>query len=275
MSSSIKDLRKFIASLSPSFLVEDKGDFDCDPRLLTITDPQATLSEQYKAICSKILFLSSQRELKSILITSCQPKEGKTITACNLAATLSRYMKKKVALVDVDLRRPSVHTMFRVSRKPGLSDILSEKDGGSKFGAPPIKHGVHLFPAGSYADDPGVLYSSPKLQTLLAELKSRFDYVILDAPPVLNVTDASVIGALCDAVFFVVKAQVTPRQMIEEAMARLEGTDAKPLACILTNAVNTPEYYSYFTNRHYRNYYQTRYVPYGVESRQPSASGEV
>lgn len=274
MQNSFRDIKKFLNSLNSSFLVEDKGEFDCDPRLLAITDPQATLSEQYKALCSKILFLSSQRELKSILITSCQPKEGKTITACNLAVTLSRYMKKKVALVDVDLRRPSVHAMFQLPRKPGLSDILSEKDGGSKFGAPPIKHGVHIFPAGSYVEDPGVLYSSPKLVTLLNELKSRFDYVILDAPPVLNVTDASVVGAICDAVFFVVKAQVTPRQMIEEAMARLEGTDAKPLACILTNAANTPEYYSYFTNRHYRNYYQTRYVPYGADSK-PSANGEV
>jgi len=266
---SIREISKtFLKSLNPSYLVEPKESADCDPRILSITDPQSTLAEQYKAICSKILFLSSQRELKTILITSCQPKEGKTITACNLAATMARYMKKKVALVDVDLRRPSVHTMFQISRKPGLSDILSDKEGGAKFGAPPVKHGVSLIPAGSFLDDPGVLYSSPKLLTLLNELKSRFDYVILDAPPVLNVSDAGVVGAICDAVFFVVKAQITPQSMIEEAMARLEGTKATPMACILTNASSTPEYYSYFTNKHYRTYYQHRYVPYGSLERE-------
>jgi capsular exopolysaccharide synthesis family protein len=269
--------KKFLKSLNPAYVVHSKPESDCDARLLSITDPLSTLSEQYKAICSKILFLSSQRELKTILITSCQPKEGKTITACNLAATLARYMKKKVALIDVDLRRPSVHVMFQISRKPGLSDILLEKDGGKKFGTPPVKHGVHIIPAGTFSEDPGVLYSSPKLQSLLTDLRSKFDYVILDAPPVLNVTDASVVGAACDAVFFVVKAQVTPQAMIEEAMARLEGTQANPLAVILTNVSSTPEYYSYFTNKHYRTYYQHRYVPYGKieleDTKKPTANG--
>lgn len=272
MRSLFETAKNFFSALSPAYLVGDAPEGDCDPRLIAATDPQATLAEQYKAICSKLLFLSSQQQLRSILITSCQPKEGKTITACNLAVTLAKYMKKKTVLIDVDLRRPSVHSMFKISRKPGLSDILTTKDGISKLGNLAVKHNVHLIPSGTYADDPGVLYSSPKLPTLIKELQNKFDYVILDAPPVLNVTDASVVGALCDAVFFIVKAQVTPQTMIEEAFARLEGTKAMPAACILTNASSTPEYYSYFTNKHYRTYYQQRYVPYGtLEGDKPSS----
>ncbi|MDD5174099.1 MAG: CpsD/CapB family tyrosine-protein kinase [Candidatus Omnitrophota bacterium] len=227
-----------------------------DGRLVSYMEKNCHLAEQYKVLRTNLYSLSSEKPIKTIVVTSTQASEGKTVTSCNMAYALSLDTEKKTLLMDADFRRPSTHTIFGLQRKPGFADVLSGEADIESLIEKPALDNLFVVPAGTIKVNPSEILSSTRMKVLIDKLRARFDYIIFDTPPVLNVTDATILGSFCDAVLFVVRAGVTQKAMIEEAFNMLAGAQAKPRACILTGAyVQTYQYYS-----KYRYYYQH---PYG------------
>jgi capsular exopolysaccharide synthesis family protein len=242
------DLKRMLkAYYPPPYVVKfDRNPDGVDGRIVTYTDRSSHVAEQYKILRTNIYYLSPDRPLKTILITSAQAQEGKTITACNLAITLSMDPEKKVLLVDADFRRPMVHTMFGISGKSGFFNILDGDAEIEDFVSKPSIGNLYIMPAGTVKANPSEILISTKIKDVIEKLKSKFDYVLFDSPPVLSVTDASVLGSLCDGVFLVVKSNRTQRSIIEEAFNLLGEAKANPKGCILTNSYMMLDYQYYF-----------------------------
>lgn len=251
----IKQLAQYFTS--PSYIISKlKTEDGIDGHMIAYTDKDSIISEEYRVLRTNLYSLSPEKPLKSIVITSAQSQEGKTITACNLCYTLSLDVEKKTLLIDCDLRRAAVHKMFGIARKPGFSDIMSGKVDIEHFLAKPAFGNLYVIPSGSIVDNPAELLGSAKIKNLIEMLKTKFDYIVFDAPPVINVTDSSILGSICDGVIFIIKAGVTPKDIIEEAFNMLKRAQAEPRACILTN-VTTPMHKYYLSK--YRYYERYRY----------------
>lgn len=253
-------IKQMIRSVSAEFFLNSSRSSDgIDPHIVSFVDPDSYVSEQYKVLCTKIFGKNGEKVApRSIVITSAQPGDGKTVTACNIAATLVKNFKQRVLLIDADLRRPAIHSYFGIPRSPGLTDILKGTIGYQQFVEEPAIRNLNIIPAGTETSNPGGLLSSIGLKVLLSRISNKFDTVIFDTSPVLKTADAQIIGAYSDSVYFVVKAGVTPRHMVEEAFALLKDTPGAPAGCIMTNNQRIPDYYSYWTNPHYRHYYRYR-----------------
>ncbi|MCM8761160.1 MAG: CpsD/CapB family tyrosine-protein kinase [Candidatus Omnitrophica bacterium] len=225
--------------LPPVYIVhEDFNKEGVDGRVIAYIDRLSYVAEQYKTLRTNLYSLSPENPIKTVVITSSQPWEGKTVTCCNLAITISYDKEKKVILIDADMRKPAIHSFFGLPNEPGFSDLLSGKVSLEKFTTKPAIGDLFIIPAGSPIDDPAEILSSTNVDPLIKKIKSAFDYAIFDSPPVLEFTDASILGSLCDAVILVVKAASTQEQAIQEALNLLSEAQATPKACVLTNVVH-------------------------------------
>src|SRR4030042_2699227 len=251
-------LKKILAYYTPPMFVikKMKTPDGVDGHLVSYTDKHSFVAEQYKVLRTNLYSLSPRETLKTIVITSSQSQEGKSVTSCNLSYTLSLDAEKKILLLDADFRRPSIHRLFGIPRKPGFTDVLSGLVELEHFTKKPTFGNLHVIPSGTLITNPSEFLSSIKMRNLIKELKTSFDYVIFDSPPVINVTDSCILGSICDGVLLVVKAGITPKNMIEEAFTMLTHAQAKPKACVLTNT-SIPVYY-YYVSR-YKYYYKYRY----------------
>jgi len=225
-----------------------------DGRLVCSVDKNSFVAEQYRVLRTNLTSVSSEKSYKTFVITSSHPQEGKSITSCNLALTMAMDREKKVILLDADMRKSSVHSLFGIERKPGLSDVLSGKLEIDEFMRKPTRDNLYIVPSGTLYEDVSAILISNRISKVLDKLKRNFDYIIFDTPPVLNVTDSSILGSMCDAVIMVVKAGVTQQSSIEESCNMLEGAQAKPKAFILTNVHFMLDSYSYYTKYLYRSY---------------------
>ena len=154
-----------------------------------------------------------QKGLKSLIVTSAVPDEGKTFVACCLAAMLAKEQGRKVLLIDGDLRTGSAGHALRLDngvRRPGLSNVLSGEVDVENCLIPCLDLNLWFLPAGSAVDNPVELLSSPRLQQMMRDLTVLFDWVIVDSPPVLPIADTSVLAPVCDAALIVVRADRTP-----------------------------------------------------------------
>lgn len=251
-------LKKIVSYYSPPTYVVKKAKTESgiDARLVAYADKHSYLAEQYKVLRTNLYSLSPQAPFKTIVITSTQSQEGKTITSCNLSYTLALDTEKKTLLLDTDLRKPTIHKLLGISRKPGLSDILNGEIAVEDLIKKPVLGNLYVITSGTLISSPTEFLSSAKFKEIINKLKSKFDYIIFDTPPVMNVTDSCILGSICDAVLLVVKEGVTPKNMIEECFTMLRHAQAKPKACILADTT-VPAYY-YYLGR-YRYYYKYRY----------------
>lgn len=258
MASTLQKIKKKLLAIIPSAYIvkKERTSEGIDGRIVSYADKTSYIAEQFRVLRTNLYSLSPENPLKVISITSTQAKEGKTITVCNMAVTLSLDTEKKILLIDADLRRPTVHRIFNISRKPGLSDLLLGKTDIESLIKKPVVGNLYVIPSGTIISNPAEILSSAKFQDTINKLKEKFSYVLFDTPPILNVTDASVLGAHCDGVFLVVKAGVTQKNLIEEALNSLINAQIKPKACIVTNMRMLPsEYYYYLTKyRYYAEY---------------------
>lgn len=249
----MNQLKKILDTINPPTYVikKPKSKDEVDGHVVAYTDRTSYVAEQYRALRTGLYSLSTEKPVKTITITSSQSGEGKTTTCCNLALTLAADTEKKILLVDGDLRKPELHRLLKLSRKPGFSDVLTNKTDIKDFFKKPAIENLYVMPSGSIISNASELLRYTKLKKLISDLKLQFDYVIFDTPPALNVTDSSVIGSLCDGVILVVKAEVTQKNMIEDAFSILKNAQASPLGFILTN-FRVPPYYAY----RYKQYYK-------------------
>jgi capsular exopolysaccharide synthesis family protein len=207
-------------------------------QLIVELEPRSPVAESYRTVRSNLLNMARTRDVKVLAVVSPFQREGKTITAANLAAALGRA-DQDVLVLSADIRKPRVHEFFGVTNNRGLADVLE--------GTMPIEEAivrtgidnVWLLPAGPAADRPAELLQSPRMSELLKFLRERFDFVLLDCPPVLGLADCLSIAPLADSVLLVVQEGNTRGGAIIEAVDQLERVGASIGAAIL-NDVHIP-----------------------------------
>src|SRR5215203_4569163 len=212
-----------------------------DPLLVAANAPHSLAAEQYRTLRTRLVLLEEGRARRVLLLTSPATGDGKSITAANLALTMAQEFNRKVVLVDADLRRPTLHTLLGIPQQPGLVDVLGG-DAALQDALVELPD-VHLavVPAGQPPIQPAELLGSTGMRRLLESLRSRFDRVIIDMPPVVPLADVGVLAPQCDGVLLVVRAGVTPKPLIERALSTF---DAERLLGVVLNesGAGEPEY---------------------------------
>lgn len=238
------------------YIAKATDDSGIDPRIVAYHDPKAAISEQYRILRTNIQLNNTPRPLKTIVTSSALHKEGKTITAVNLAVTMAQDLDKTVLLVDCDLRGGIIHQLLAINPVQGLSDILV--NGTTMLELAFYKTRVDkltILPRGDIPHNPSELLGSNKMKRLLEELKSKFDYIILDSPPIIPFADASILSSQAGGVIFVVQANRTQRQIVEQAQNSLKHVHAKILGFVLTQ---TEYYLPLYMYRYYENVQEKR-----------------
>jgi protein-tyrosine kinase len=179
----------------------------------------AVLVEQYRRLAATLYEVQFEKDLKSVIVSSALPREGKTLTAVNLALTLAESYHRRVLLVDADLRAPSIHDLLKVPCSPGLGDYLSVP--GASFSSVSVSPHLSVLPAGSNMANPIAGRVSDRMAALVRDASSQYDWVILDTPPVGLLPDANLVARLAQAVLFVVAAGSTPFAIVQRAVAQI------------------------------------------------------
>jgi exopolysaccharide/PEP-CTERM locus tyrosine autokinase len=228
--------------------------------LVCITDPYSTEAEQYKKLRARILKATKNEFRNTIMVTSSDVSEGKTVTAINLAVSIAKEIDHTVLLADCDLRNPTIHKYLGLECKYGISDYLADKVSLQEI---LIKTGIGklvFLPGGDPPENPAELVSSEKMKRLVQELKIRYKdrYIIYDSSPVLVAADSLSLGSYMDGIVFVIQAARTSDKTVKEAISLMKGTNI--LGVVLNNV---PHYlagsaYPYYNRYGYgrENYYK-------------------
>jgi protein-tyrosine kinase len=216
-------------------------------RLVVGKDRDPLSLEQYRRLAATLHDAQVERGLKTVMITSTVPREGKTLTAINLALTLSESYKRRVLLIDADLRRPSIHEVLGIQNETGLSEVL--RDSAVQLPLVQVSPLLTVLTSGQLESSPQAVLSSNRLRTLLEEGGTHFDWVLLDTPPVGLLSDAQILSRLAQAVVFVVRAGSTPHALVEKAIGEV-GRD-----CIIGTVLNGVDRQSMPVQTYYGHYY--------------------
>lgn len=218
-------------------------------KLVTALNPQSSISEQYRTIRTNIQFSSVDREIRSILVTSAGPSEGKSITVANLAVTFAQQ-GKKVLLVDADLRRPTIHHLFNQDNVYGFTNVLTRQM--SLEGAVKVAEVANLsiLTSGPIPPNPAELLASKAMEQFFAHVNDQYDVVIFDAPPVVAVTDAQILANKCDGTILVVYSGKTEKELAVKASEMLQSAKGKLLGVVLNHKeMKDSNYYYYYGSR--------------------------
>jgi capsular exopolysaccharide synthesis family protein len=210
--------------------------------LITLREPQSAAAEAYRTLRTNIQFSSLDKPVHTLLVTSTAPDEGKSTTVANLAITIAQS-EQRVILVDCDLRRPGLHTLFGIGNERGLTSMILEQNEGSLPLQSTSVPGLSLLPSGPLPPRPGDLLGSRRMEALISRLRQEADLVLFDTPPVVAVSDAAVLAPRMDGVLLVLKAGQTRRDRAREARKLLEKVKANIIGVVLNNA--RLENYSY------------------------------
>jgi len=253
----IPDMINKSTKISPRKTVKpSKGGNDFKRRLITFEDPKSPISESYRSLRTNVSYASSlDKKIKSILISSSQPGEGKSTTTANLAIAFAQ-LRKKTLLVDADLRKPVQHNVFGHARGPGLSEYLvGEVEQLDSIIHQTKVENLSILTAGGLPPNPSELLGSESMSKLVEQLEAEWDIVLFDSPPIVAVTDASTISREIDAIALVVKAGHTERTAVDRALDMIKSVNAPLIGAILNSASQESlggkyaYYYSYY------NYY--------------------
>ncbi len=192
--------------------------------------------EQYRRLAAVLHHAQNERGIRVIMVTSALPGEGKTLTASNLALTLSESYQRRVLLVDADLRRPSVHQLFALPSLSGLSDGLRSVED-RKLTLVEVSTRLTVLPAGRPDPDPMSVLTSSRMQYVLDEAREKFDWVIVDTPPVGLMPDAHLLAAMVDGAVLIVGAGMSPHRTVAKA-AEVIGRD-RIIGVVLNRVQNT------------------------------------
>lgn len=201
--------------------------------VMPVADGRSAAAEAYRTVRTGLLFSEALHSLRTLLITSPSPAEGKTTTAANLAITFAEQ-GKRVLLIDADLRRPRLHNVFHIPRDPGLTqlvvgqaafaDVIRETD-----------YGLHILPAGLLPPNPAELLGGERMRKALAHLRDSYEFVIIDAAPLLLAADAAVLAAQVDGSLLVLRAGKTGREDGVQALHQLTSIDARVVGAVLND----------------------------------------
>ncbi|MFQ6015638.1 MAG: CpsD/CapB family tyrosine-protein kinase [Anaerolineae bacterium] len=217
--------------------------------LITLTNPRSPISEAYRTLRTNLEFSSLDRSLRTMVVTSAGPEEGKSTTLANLAVTLAQA-GKQVILVDCDLRRPSQHQIFGVRNDRGFTTMLVVDEAMKN---PPLQDtrapGLRLLPSGPLPPNPSELLGSQRMEEIIASLTKNADIVLFDAPPVIAVTDAAVLASKVDGVLLVINAGKTKRDHAQKAKALLEKVNARLVGAVLNNVKFDTSLHRYYAEQ--------------------------
>lgn len=222
--------------------------------VLLHNDASPVFAESFRAVRTNVLFAADQR--RTLLVTSSRPGEGKSLIASNLAVGLA-LAGQRVLIVDADMRRPQVHSILDVKQQPGLSELLSGPIKASDAIQSTLTPGLWVLSSGAVAPNPAELLSSSRLTKFLASVAEQFDWVIVDSPPVLAVTDPSLLAHACSAVVFVVASEKTDRATALKALEQLDGAKAQFIGAVLNQVdlARNAFFYAPYYRRDYTKYY--------------------
>jgi capsular exopolysaccharide synthesis family protein len=221
--------------------------------LLINREPNSTIAEAYKQLRTSILLSTAGHAPKSLLVTSGNPGEGKTTTAANVALSLAQT-GARVLVVDADMRSPRIHTTFDITNVAGLSTALSrdvsEQDVLALIDLQE-ETGLHVMTSGPIPPNPAELLGSPQMKKLLETLSANFDHIVIDSPPIANITDGVLLATLVDGVVLVVHGGHSSRDLVKRARQLLRGVGARIFGVVLNNVkVHEAGYYYDYTNRY-------------------------
>lgn len=231
--------------------------------VIVAAESDSSVTEAYRHIRTNLFFSVPANEVKVLVVTSCQPREGKTTTCANLA-TIIAQAGRNVLLVDADLHRRMVRRIFDLPLHAGLTNVLTGEVAWQEAVQVPVVNGapidhLHVLGAGTRSPNPAELIGAQVMREFLVQVRAAYDWVIIDTPPALFVSDASVLGAMADGVILVVKSGTSARSLLFRAKEQLLNVKAKIVGTILNNMTVTR------LGRHYSYYYYHGYARYTKE----------
>jgi len=247
-----RDIKERLLELDTSVRQSQNGTGVFKPQLITYHDPKSPISEAYRTLRTNVQFKGAIGDMKTLTVTSSGPQEGKTTTLCNLAVTMAQSGLKVLAM-GCNLRRPALHKLLGINKKPGVTDILI---GARKWEEVVQKTGIenlHAFCSGPIPPNPSELLASDEMTELIRQVREAYDIVIFDCPPILPVTDAAVLSAKCDSVLLVYYVGKAAREALVRAKVQLENVGAKILGVVLNHipAEGRLGYSYYYYHYHY------------------------
>jgi capsular exopolysaccharide synthesis family protein len=219
--------------------------------MVNLKDPESTFAEHYRNIRTSLLLSTPDQPPKVFVVTSALPREGKTVTNINLAIAFTQ-LGKKVLILDCDLRRPRVHKIFRIKNTVGLTSFLVGRsrieDIIYRF---PGEPNLNVIPSGPIPPNPVELVISKAMKEMMAGLRQHYDFIFIDAPPLMGIQDAILLGEHADGLLLVAWGGKTPRKVIEKAKAEIEKFNIKLFGLILNN-VNLRRFSYAYSSYHYK-----------------------
>ncbi|WP_217558546.1 CpsD/CapB family tyrosine-protein kinase [Paenibacillus sp. GbtcB18] len=200
--------------------------------IIAHSNPMSPISETYRTLRTNIQYSGVDGEIRTLMVTSASPWEGKSTTIDNLAVVYAQT-DKKVLLIDADLRKPTAHRTFGLSNRTGLTDVLTRQAEVEEALKETDIPGLYVMTCGTVPPNPSEILGSLRMKELLERLKQEFDVILIDTPPVLAVSDAQVVATQCDGVVLVVNAGGVKRELVQKARDSLQFVHARVLGVVL------------------------------------------
>lgn len=218
--------------------------------LITDYDASGRISEEYRTLRTNISFSKADGTLKTIAVTSDSPAEGKSTVSANLAVTLANQEQKTI-LVDLDMRKPTIHATFGIQNSSGLVNLLTDSVKNLEMLLPSYckESGIDnlmVLPSGPIPPNPSELLGSDRMATLLAALSKHYDRIVLDTPPVISVTDAQIISSRADATILVVPYGIAQKAAVIDAKVLLQKVNANIIGVVMNRVPTTAQSNYYY-----------------------------
>lgn len=267
-----EDIEKYIKlpCLGHTPSVKDKAKTEYEKMIIVQSDPESSLAEAFKNVRTGIVFSAPPEVLKSILITSTIPSEGKTLIATNLAATIA-LDGNRVLLVDSDMRRPTIHNAFKLENASGLSNYLTGSVSLDNVVNKTFIDNLSFISAGPTPPNPSGLLGSFKMEEFIKEASSKFDRVIIDGPPLIGISDSIILSKIVSGTLLVIRFGTASREIISRARQCLQEVGTNIIGVILNDVdVEKEAYYSKYYHYYSRYYAKYGEKPSGAESSEPA-----
>ncbi|WP_246476391.1 CpsD/CapB family tyrosine-protein kinase [Salicibibacter cibi] len=213
--------------------------------LITRENPRSPISEQFRTIRTNIQYAAVDQTMQVLMTTSSGPEEGKTTINANLAETIAQQ-EEKVLLVDADMRKPAVHYMFYLANHTGLSNVITKQRDVSEVVQTTSNEFLDVLTCGPVPPNPSELLGSQTMKHFIEDSRSFYDYIVIDTPPVLAVTDAQIVAGISDGVMLVVDSGQTEKEEARKATDLIKQSNAKMLGAVLNRHAQTKSNYMYY-----------------------------